>query len=194
MRRATKAGDQKTVSWDCPVGICASLDALLQQTRPQAGSSGATLRPHHSRVGRARARWNSGGPATLWCQSGPRRRCCRFHRRFGQGKTIVSVIPTRPSPASSPAAKPSATTSVRRITGGNSPLLSGTGMPSCALGSSRSPGGGFVGEDLAAEGLAADGLEAGALAGEGLVGITLTMVFPCPKRRWKRQQRRRGPD
>src|SRR6185312_16077978 len=86
-----------------------------------------------------------------------------------------------------------ATTSVRRITGGNSPLLSGTGMPSCALGSWRSPGGGFVGEDLAAEGLAADGLAAGALAGEGLVGITLTMVFPCPKRRWKRQQRRRGP-
>ena len=30
-----------------------------------------------------------------------------FHRRFGQGKTIVSVIPTKPSPAKPSAAKPS---------------------------------------------------------------------------------------
>jgi hypothetical protein len=47
-----------------------------------------------------------------------------------------------------------ATTSVRRITGGNSLLLSGTGVPSCPLGSWRSPGKGFVGGDLEAKGFA----------------------------------------
>ena len=76
-----------------------------------------------------------------------------------------------------------ATTSVRRMTGGNSPLLSGTGVPSCALGNWRSLAKGFVGGDLAASGLSVEGLAADGLAGEGLVGITLTMVFPCPKRR-----------
>ena len=81
-----------------------------------------------------------------------------------------------------------ATTSVRRITGGNSALLSGTGVPSCPLGSCRSPGKGFVGGDLEAKGLAVEGLSveglAGAgLAGTGLVGMTLTMVFPRPRRR-----------
>ena len=86
-----------------------------------------------------------------------------------------------------------ATTSVRRITGGNSLLLSGTGMPSCPLGSWRSPGKGFVGGELAAKGLAVEGLAVGlsveglsveglaveGLAGTGLVGMTLTMVSPA---------------
>ena len=71
-----------------------------------------------------------------------------------------------------------ATTSVRRMTGGNSLRLSGTGVPSCPLGSWRSPVKGFVGGDLEAKGLAVEGL-----AGTGLVGMTLTMVFPRPKRR-----------
>ena len=66
-----------------------------------------------------------------------------------------------------------ATTSVRRITGGNSLRLPGTGVPSCPLGSWRSPGKGFVGVDLEGEGLAV----------EGLAGMTLTMVFPRPRRR-----------
>ena len=68
-----------------------------------------------------------------------------------------------------------ATTSVRRMTGGNSPLLSGTGVPSRSSGKlSFAAAKVFVGGDVAAKGL---------LAGEGLVGMTLTMVFPRPKRR-----------
>ena len=51
-----------------------------------------------------------------------------------------------------------ATTSVRRITGGNSVLLSGTGVPSLPLGGWRSPGKGFVGGDLEAKGLAVERL------------------------------------
>ena len=67
-----------------------------------------------------------------------------------------------------------ATTSVRRMTGGNSALLSGTGVPSRPLGSWRSPGKGFVGGDLADEGLADEGLP-----DEGLLGMTLTMFSPA---------------
>src|SRR4029450_10712001 len=81
-----------------------------------------------------------------------------------------------------------ATTSVRRITGGNSLLLSGTGVPSCPLGSWRSPGKGFVGGDLEAKGFAGEGL-----AGEGLVGMTLTMVSPA-RGGDHRQTRPRDPD
>ena len=66
-----------------------------------------------------------------------------------------------------------ATTSVRRMTGGNSPLLSGTGAPSRSRASWRSLGEGFVGGDVAAK----------SLLGEGLFEMTLTMVFPRPKRR-----------
>ena len=73
-----------------------------------------------------------------------------------------------------------ATTSVRRMTGGNSPLLLGTGTPSRSWAGWRSP---VVGGDLAAEGLVDEGLAADGLVGEGLVGMTLTMVFPRPKRR-----------
>jgi hypothetical protein len=74
------------------------------------------------------------------------------------------------------------------MTGGNSLLLSGTGVPSCPLGSWRSPGEGFVGGDLEAKGFAVEGFAVEGLAGEGfpgegLVGMTLTMVFPRPKRR-----------
>src|SRR2546430_7945415 len=76
-----------------------------------------------------------------------------------------------------------ATTSVRRMTGGNSLLLSGTGVPSCPLGNWRSPGKGFVGGDLEANGLADEGL-----AGAGLVGMTLTMAFPRP--RWRSMGKR----
>src|SRR5437660_5874212 len=76
-----------------------------------------------------------------------------------------------------------ATTSVRRMTGGDSSLLSGTGVPSCPLGSWRSPGKGFVGGDLEAKGLAVEGLAGEGLAGTGLVGMTLTMAFPRPRRR-----------
>ena len=76
-----------------------------------------------------------------------------------------------------------ATTSVRRISGGISVLLSGTGVPSLPLGGWRSPGKGFVGGDLEAKGLAVEDLAVEGLAGEGLVGMTLTMVFPRPKRR-----------
>src|SRR6476469_1736002 len=53
------------------------------------------------------SQWNPRPPATLWCESGPRRRCCRFIAASGRGKTIVSVIPTKPSPAKPSAAKPS---------------------------------------------------------------------------------------
>jgi hypothetical protein len=74
-----------------------------------------------------------------------------------------------------------ATTSVRRMTGGNSLLLLGTGTPSRSWTGWRSPG--FVGGDLTAEGLVDEGLAGDGLVGEGLVGMTLTMVFPCPKRR-----------
>jgi len=88
----------------------------------------------------------------------------------------------------SSATSANATTSVRRITGGNSLLLSGTGVPSCPLGSCRSPGKGFVGGDLEAKGLAVAGLAVAGLSVEGLadtglVGMTLTMVFPRPRRR-----------
>src|SRR4051794_36179079 len=86
-----------------------------------------------------------------------------------------------------------ATTSGRRITGGNSLLLSGTGVPSWPLGGWRSPGKGFIGGDLEAkglsvqglsvEGLGVEGLSIEGLAGTGLVGMTLTMVFPRPRRR-----------
>src|SRR4051794_6539517 len=76
-----------------------------------------------------------------------------------------------------------ATTSVRRMTGGSSLLLSGTGVPSFPLGSWRSPGKGFVGGDLAAEGFAVEGLAVEGLAGTGLLGMTLTMVFPRPRGR-----------
>src|SRR5438093_11677092 len=72
-----------------------------------------------------------------------------------------------------------ASTSVRRITGGISVLLSGTGVPSCPLGSWRSPGKGFVGGDLEAKGLAVEGLAVEGLAGTGLVGMTFTMAFPA---------------
>ena len=44
-----------------------------------------------------------------------------------------------------------ATTSVRRMTGGSSPLLSGSGVPSASFASWRSLGDGFVGGDLAAK-------------------------------------------
>ena len=72
-----------------------------------------------------------------------------------------------------------ATTSVRRMTGGSSALLSGTGVPSLPLGGWRSPGKGFVGGDLEAEGLTVEGLAVEGLAGTGLVGMSLTMVSPA---------------
>ena len=71
-----------------------------------------------------------------------------------------------------------ATSSVRRMTGGNSAFASGTGVPSWPLGSWRSSGEGFAGGDLEAKGLVGEGLP-----DDGLVGVTLTMVFPRPKRR-----------
>ena len=91
-----------------------------------------------------------------------------------------------------------ATTSVRRITGGYSLLLSGTGVPSCPLGSCRSPGKGFVGGDLEAKGLAVEGLAVAGLSIEGLadtglVGMTLTMVSPA-RGGDHRQTRPRDPD
>jgi lipoprotein-anchoring transpeptidase ErfK/SrfK len=71
-----------------------------------------------------------------------------------------------------------ATTSVRRMTGGNSLLLSGSGAPS----RSRTSGSaGLVGGDFAADGFEDEGLPGDGLVGdavEGLVGMTLTMVFP----------------
>jgi hypothetical protein len=81
-----------------------------------------------------------------------------------------------------------ATTSVWRMTGGNSLLLSGTGAPSRAWASRRALGEGFAAGDLAAEGLVDEGvLEEGlsgeGFSGEGLSGITLTMASPRPKRR-----------
>ena len=74
-----------------------------------------------------------------------------------------------------------ATTSVRRITGGNSLVLLGTGTPSRSWAGWRSPV--VVGGDLVTKGLVAEGLAGDGLVGEGLVGVTLTMVFPRPKRR-----------
>ena len=77
------------------------MDALLQQTRPQAGGS---ARPTLRRVRQA-----DGTRFTLPAMEplSPTRRygaAVRFatsllpcHRRFGRGKTIVSVIPTKPS-------------------------------------------------------------------------------------------------
>src|SRR6187431_1951394 len=73
-----------------------------------------------------------------------------------------------------------ATTSVRRMTGGNSPLLSGTGAPSRSRMSCRSAdlaGWAFAAEGLEDEGLPGDGLVGEAVA--GLVGMTLTMVSPA---------------
>src|SRR6476646_8875492 len=75
-----------------------------------------------------------------------------------------------------------ATTSVRRITGGNSPLLSGSGAPCASFASLRSRGDGFAGGDLAAEGLMGAGL-----AGTGLVGVTLT-GYPPPEAAMTRQK------
>ena len=85
-----------------------------------------------------------------------------------------------------------ATTSVRRMTGGNSPLLSGSGVPSCALGSWRSPGKGFVGGDLAARGLARLGSRR--LGGRRLGGNDAHNGFPPPEAAMTRQQRRREPN
>src|SRR5439155_9015128 len=64
------------------------------------------------------------------------------------------------------------TTSVRRMTGGSSPLLSGRGVPSFPLAGGRSLGKGFVGGGLVTKGL----------ADKGLVGMTLTMAFPRLRR------------
>ena len=87
-----------------------------------------------------------------------------------------------------------ATTSVRRMTGGNSPLLSGTGVPSCALGSWRSPGKGFVGGDLAARGLAVEVSWQRRLGWRRLGRNNAHNGFPPPEAAMKRQKRRRGPD
>src|SRR5262245_14497338 len=71
-----------------------------------------------------------------------------------------------------------ATTSVRRMTGGSAPLLSGTGIPSAPLAGWRSLGEGFVGGDFAG---------ADDLAGVGFVtelpGVACTLILP---RAWRR--------
>src|SRR5258708_6707026 len=82
-----------------------------------------------------------------------------------------------------------ATTSARRITGGASALLSGTGVPSDAVRGWRSPGWAFwrsLGnglEDTASAGTAS--------AGTGLLGATLTIVLPPREAAMTRQKRRR---
>ncbi len=79
-----------------------------------------------------------------------------------------------------------ATTSVRRMTGGNSPLLSGSGVPSASFGSWRSPGEGFFGGDLSAGGLARRGL-----GWHRLGGNDAHNGFPPPEAAMTRQKRRR---
>ena len=54
----------------------------------------------------------------------------RFHRRFGQGKTIVSVIPTKPSPAKPSAAKPPATKTLAAKSPPTKPLPGERQLPS----------------------------------------------------------------
>ncbi len=53
-----------------------------------------------------------------------------FHRRFGQGKTIVSVIPTKPSPAKPSAAKPSTDKPLAAKSPPTKPLASERQFPS----------------------------------------------------------------
>src|SRR4051812_19928679 len=99
--------DEGRRSENCVMGLprwmFASLDALLQQTRPPPGGSGATLR--RFKASRS-SRLEPTQPHNVMVRVRSATSLLLFHGRFGQGKTIVSVIPTKPSPAKSSTAKP----------------------------------------------------------------------------------------
>src|ERR1700710_1429157 len=94
----------------------------------------------------------------------------------------------------SSATSANATSSARRITGGASTLLSGTGVPCDALLGCRSLAWGFwrsPGNGLADTGLAIAALALAGVAGTGLLGATLTIVSPPREAAMTRQKQRR---
>src|ERR1700712_3017132 len=90
-------------------------------------------------------------------------------------KNAFATYSTATTQMISSATSANATTSARRITGGASALLSGTGVPSDPL---------LVGRSLFWDFWRSlgSGLEDTGLAGTGLLGATLTIVLPRAKR------------
>ena len=106
--------DESRRSDNCVMGLPrwmhASFDALHQQTRPQAGGSvrPALAAPYPARH-RSRPPAGTLGSAPRYDAGPVRDVAVAVQRRFGRGKTIVSVIPTKPSPTKPSPAKPSST-------------------------------------------------------------------------------------